>query len=188
MSEDRLHKTGDGNVALRLKRAWSDGTTHLVLSPQELIEKPIPLVPRPRAHLTRYHGVLPPASGWRRHVVPRVHHHHPEDAEAKQEVAVRAAAPVARRRHWTPWAELLKRVFLLDVLVCRRCGGRMRIVATVMARESVQAGSAVLAHGNLPTGPPTPAPSVGDGARLVSTEEFGANQDSFADSPAPEDF
>ena len=84
--------------------------------------------------------------------------------------------------------ELLKRVFLTDVMLCRRCGGRMRIVATVMAREWVQAIVAILADGNLPTGPPTPGPLCGGSARLVSPEEFGANPDSLADSPAPEDF
>jgi hypothetical protein len=63
LSADRLTEVSDGNVALRLKRPWSDGTTHLLFSATELIEKLIPVIPRPRAHLTRYHGVLAPASG-----------------------------------------------------------------------------------------------------------------------------
>jgi hypothetical protein len=33
-------------------------------------------------------------------------------------------------RHWR-WAELLQRVFAVDVLVCPRCGGRMRVIATI---------------------------------------------------------
>jgi hypothetical protein len=57
LSDDRLAETSDGNLSLKLKRPWSDGTTHLILSPTELIEKLLPLVPRPRAHLTRYHGL-----------------------------------------------------------------------------------------------------------------------------------
>ena len=52
LSDDRLAETSDGNLSLKLKRPWSDGTTHLILSPTELIEKLLPLVPRPRAHLT----------------------------------------------------------------------------------------------------------------------------------------
>ena len=39
-----------------LRRAWSDGTLALVLSPMELMEKLAALVPRPRVHLVRYHG------------------------------------------------------------------------------------------------------------------------------------
>ncbi len=44
-----------------LKRPWADGTTALLLSPQELLEKLSALVPPPRLHLIRYHGVLAPA-------------------------------------------------------------------------------------------------------------------------------
>ena len=34
------------------------------------------------------------------------------------------------RRHW-PWAKLMHRAFEIDVLACPRCGGRMRLLATV---------------------------------------------------------
>ena len=70
LSHDRLATLPNGNLTLRLKRPWSDGTTHLVFSPGELIEKLIPLVPRLRAHIIRYHGVLAPAAGWRPEIVP----------------------------------------------------------------------------------------------------------------------
>ena len=48
----------DGRLALAFKQPWRDGTTHVVFTPHELIEKLIPLIPRPRAHLVRYHGIL----------------------------------------------------------------------------------------------------------------------------------
>ena len=48
------------HLTFRLKTPWSDGTTHLVLSPLELIEKLATLVPSPRLHLVRYHGILSP--------------------------------------------------------------------------------------------------------------------------------
>src|SRR5206468_9672558 len=38
-----------------------------------------------------------------------------------------SAAPPRRWR----WAELLQRVFAVDVLACPNCGGRMRLIATV---------------------------------------------------------
>ena len=37
---------------------WVDGTTSLMLSPTELIEKLAALAPPPRLSLIRYHGVL----------------------------------------------------------------------------------------------------------------------------------
>lgn len=33
LSDDRLQEREDGTLSLRLKRVWSDGTTHLLLSP-----------------------------------------------------------------------------------------------------------------------------------------------------------
>ena len=39
-----------GRLQLRLKRPWRDGTTALVFTPHELIERLVAQVPRPRAH------------------------------------------------------------------------------------------------------------------------------------------
>jgi hypothetical protein len=44
------------------KTPHRDGTTHLVLEPLELMARPAALVPRPRMHLTRFHGVFAPHS------------------------------------------------------------------------------------------------------------------------------
>jgi hypothetical protein len=71
IANDRLTELPDGRLALRFKQAWRDGTTHVVFTPQELIEKLIPLIPRPRSHLVRYHGILGPAAKDRDKVVPR---------------------------------------------------------------------------------------------------------------------
>ena len=53
---DRLSQLDDKRFELRLKRPWRDGTRAFVFSPHELIERLVAQVPRPRAHLTRYHG------------------------------------------------------------------------------------------------------------------------------------
>ena len=47
-------------VVLKLKTAWHDGTTHLVMSPLEFMQRLAALVPRPRLHLVRFRGVLAP--------------------------------------------------------------------------------------------------------------------------------
>jgi hypothetical protein len=70
IANDRLQELPDGRLALRFKQAWRDGTTHIVFTPHELIEKLIPLIPRPRCHLVRYHGILGPAAKDRAKVVP----------------------------------------------------------------------------------------------------------------------
>jgi hypothetical protein len=41
-----------------------------LVTPHELIEKLIPLIPRPRCRLVRYHGILGPAAKDRAKIVP----------------------------------------------------------------------------------------------------------------------
>jgi len=59
-----------GQVVLKLKTAWRDGTTHIVMRPLEFMQRLAALVPRPRLHLTRFHGVLAPNAKLRALVVP----------------------------------------------------------------------------------------------------------------------
>jgi len=54
---------------VRLKRAWSDGTTHLLFEPAEFLEKLAALTPRPAVNLILYHGVLARHAPWRPAVV-----------------------------------------------------------------------------------------------------------------------
>jgi len=53
-----------------MKRRLGDGREVLILEPRELLRRLATLVPPPRAHLVRYHGVFGPASKWRREIVP----------------------------------------------------------------------------------------------------------------------
>jgi hypothetical protein len=66
---DRLEELHDGRLAYRLKTPWRDGTTHVVMERRELLERLAPLVPPPRAHQVRYHGVLAPCASGRDWVV-----------------------------------------------------------------------------------------------------------------------
>ena len=53
-----------------MKSAFKDGTTHIVMSPLEFMQRLAALVPRPRLHLIRFHGVLAPNAKLRREIVP----------------------------------------------------------------------------------------------------------------------
>jgi len=163
------------------------------------VEKLAGLVPPPRFHLVRYHGILGPCASERDRVVPGgPPPEHREDssaltgsaalpdAKAKPEgrrspepildprqdaVAYEAAGtapkvqvssdaspspdgPAPRPRRLA-WAELLRRVFAVDVLECPRCGGCMRLLATIHPPDAAQA---ILECLNLPSrAPPTTA-------------------------------
>lgn len=56
----QLTKDLADEYTFKLKTPWSDGTTHLLLSGMELLEKISALIPPPRVNLVRYHGVLAP--------------------------------------------------------------------------------------------------------------------------------
>ena len=135
--------------------AVSDGTTHVALAPEVLLERLIALVPRPRKHLVTYHGVLAPAAGIRAMIVPQGNgsrcRHVEEGEEGTAEPAAtcrvlgpRAVphAPSKRRRGGAGrryrWAELLARVFLVDVLACQHWGGRRKVLAAIHDPDSIR--------------------------------------------------
>lgn len=185
VATERLSRMADGRLLYRLKHRWRDGTTHVVFEPGELVEKLAALVPPPRFHLVRYHGVLGPCASQRARVIPR-----PEppgeatDAPAsgfatssRERSAVSGSGPgeggvpgsrdefrATPGRRSAPgveeveglaaggegasdrpasteelplrplrlaWADLLRRVFAIDVLECPRCGARTRLLAAI---------------------------------------------------------
>jgi len=65
----RLEAMADGRLAYRLKTPWRDGTTRVVMERRELLERLAPLIPPPRAHQVRYHGLLAPCASGRARVV-----------------------------------------------------------------------------------------------------------------------
>ena len=63
IANERLKRNRAGQVVLQLKSPYKDGTTHIVMEPLEFMERLAALVPRPRLHLIRFHGVFRSASG-----------------------------------------------------------------------------------------------------------------------------
>ena len=181
IANDRLRKLPDGRLALQLKQAWRDGSTHVVFTGHELMEKLIPLIPRPRAHVVRYHGIFGPAAENRAKVVPSlvpVGYGRGSDPAKPRELDPNAIPRLNR----LPWAVLLKRVFLVDVLECPKCKGRMKILATITAPGSVRQ---VLESLGLPSeAPPLKAARP---PPLELWDEVARPDDFYADPPSPEE-
>jgi hypothetical protein len=57
---ERLSESSQGQALYELANLWADGATHVLLDRLELSEKLCVLIPAPRTHLLRYHGVLAP--------------------------------------------------------------------------------------------------------------------------------
>src|SRR5262245_38420206 len=71
LAQERLRELPDGQYLYQLRHPWADGTDCLVFEPLTLMEKLVAVVPRPRSHLIRRHGVLARRSSWRAQIVPR---------------------------------------------------------------------------------------------------------------------
>jgi hypothetical protein len=80
-------------------------------------------------HLTRYHGVFAPHSRLRAAVTPAG-----RGIGASKQPAI---SPAEAGRRPTPrhmamdWARRLKRVFGIEIESCARCGGRLRLMASI---------------------------------------------------------
>ena len=128
VSVKRLALTSHGKVRYELKTPYRDGTTHVIFEPLDFIAKLAALVPRPRANLTRYHGVLAPNSKYRVDVTPakRGKGSSRQGLQSKNS----AESPVDEHREMT-WAQRLKRVFDIDTTICSRCGTAVKIIASI---------------------------------------------------------
>jgi hypothetical protein len=154
VSEERLSTDDYGNVIYRFKKPWDDGTTALKLTPMELMERLVALVPRPRVHLTRYHGVLGPHYKHRKQIVPKP----PELKVVGQEQDIIDPKQLELKKKNIPWARLLARVFNIDVETCIKCGGNMKIIAAI---EDPAVIRKILEHMGLDTKPPSLHPARG---------------------------
>ncbi len=156
---DRLSVNTTGQVVYQLKNPSRDGTTHVLFSPADFIARLAALVPRPRAHLTRYHGVFAPSSPLRPHIVPA--------ADKPRRPKTRTAQdhqPTDKNHHATAmtesptaplsWAQRLKRVFNIDITLCPLCGGQLRIIEDITDPDLIRK---ILNHRNQRAPPPQAA-------------------------------
>lgn len=70
LAQQRLRRRADGRVLVELRKAWRDGTTHLLFEPAEFLEQLAALTPRgPRCTCSSTTGVPAPHARWRRQIV-----------------------------------------------------------------------------------------------------------------------
>ena len=115
LADRRLRMLDGDQVGIELKRPWRDGTTWVTMSTETFLERLCSLVPKDREHTVLYRGVLAGRARRRKHVVPTENGPRPKNIT---------------------WAALMKHGLGLDVLACP-CGGRMKLIATVLDKESL---------------------------------------------------
>jgi hypothetical protein len=149
IATERLGFVGE-NVRYELKKVWRDGTRCVVLDPYDFLARVCAMVPPPRFHMVRFHGVLAPNAALRREVV----------SSARSSAAPNVAPPraplqlplfgehfdvddatggKARRK---PWAWLLRHVFAIDVTACPKCASTMRWRNVALTPDAIREGLA----------------------------------------------
>lgn len=144
----RLEWLEDGRLRYTMKKTWSDGTHALVFEPLDLIARLCAMIPPPRFHMVRYHGVLsshasrrpevvpeppPPDSG----VVPQLSQQLelfciPSEDNPKHD-SDEEQRPSSRR----PWSWLLKHVFAVDLQTCPNCSGPLRWLEVATTKDAI---------------------------------------------------
>ena len=178
----------------------------LVLTPRKLLGRLAALVPPPRFNLTRYHGAFAANARGRAALTaarPRRTPHHAlpdpglpatlappppgaplaDSPAASVDPFAPAPAPAAARPRRLPWAELLRRVYALDVRRCQSCAGPLRVLAYLTDLAVV---TAVLRHLGLPATPLPAAPPRGPPEPDPESDAAGWSDDLFVDPPAPD--
>jgi len=161
IAQDRLALTAEGKVSLQLRRPYYDGTTSIEYEPLAFIERLAALIPRPHKNLLVYRGVLAPRSALRARVVAYRPEVGPvaergdagEDLEAEPPVSEGGGSGGQRGYSW---ADLMRRAFKTDVLICPSCKGPRRLLAAVFKPDAIRR---ILKSLKLPTEPLPIAPA-----------------------------
>ncbi len=126
-------------------------------SPLGLLDRLARLIPPPRVHRHRYHGVFAPNAMWRKEATRYGREDAAEAAsDSERDGGTGALVPACghgsdrgpRRR----WARLLARIYKVHPLRCPTCHGEMRILAFLTEPGVVRP---ILRHLRIP-GPPAP--------------------------------
>ena len=108
-----------------------------MIEPLDLMARLAALVPPPRMHLTRYHGVFAPHSRLRAAITPAGRG--PGGKGAKHD----GEAPAVPKHVAMSWAQRLKRVLAIEIDTCARFQGRLRVIASIEEPELI---ARILAH------------------------------------------
>ena len=192
LSVGRLEALPDGSYAYHMKRRYSDGREVLHFAGEALLLRLIALIPPPRTHLVRYAGIFAPRARGRDAVTGARRSDGPVAASSAKslddlprvDLATLCRTPGPSdptRARRLDWATLLRRAFALDVLVCPRCQGPMRLISVV---ESPAVIGKILAHLGLSAAPARAGPRL-----ALQPRHIDALSDAFdgLDQPSPLD-
>ncbi len=162
ISLERMQWGGDGEVLYQPKGGHDGcvrqpGDVADAFDPAEFLARVIMHIPEPRRHLVRYYGAYSNVSRGkrRRQDEADIGAAPPDGRHTPSASTDRDHSPDARALRRS-WAQLIKRVYEVDPLLCASCGAEMRIIAFIIDHDVVDAILRHLAKAEArsPRGPP----------------------------------
>ena len=193
------HKRGSWVGPGRSRRSTRPGAGGVIeLTPFEFLDRLAALIPPPRRHRHRYHGVFAPNHPLRQAVTALAVGNigKQRDANAVEHDGVSDTAgsgccgsagtidakPCHHDTSRIAWAKLLSRVGEAFPLTCPNCGGDIRLISFITDSEPIRK---ILTHLGEPLGPPRVSPARGppvDWGELVQSHGDGEFE-----QPSPDD-
>ena len=158
-AHDAVKAPPDGRVRVLFKAPWRSGVAHADMTPDRFLARLCALVPPQGVHQIRYYGVFANRHHLRARIippslVPAPGQQFPLPFDLTDDAQKSAAEPSSRPRR-LGWANLLARVFAVDITTCSKCGGKMCVVDVVTDPDDI----ARILHGaRAPPRPPRPHP------------------------------
>jgi hypothetical protein len=142
ISLERVQWGGEGVVHYRAKeghdgRAMPAGDTAEAFDPADFLARVIMHIPDPHRHLVGYYGWHSNVSrGQRRRALEDQPSANVDRAPSLMLEEAQARSPEARALRRS-WAEMIKRVYEINPLVCPECGSEMKIIAFIIDHSVV---------------------------------------------------
>ena len=197
---ERLHLVDgrSGQILYVLPKPDPAGRTGLRLSALEFLDRLAALLPPPRIHRHRYHGVFAPNAPLRPLVTARAQE---DNAAVAQDLAPdlplqppptlpeKADAPVSKAlakssTRPSKWAVLLARIYEVFPLICPSCQTPLTFIAFLTDPEPI---AQILAHIGEPTSPPLLHPARGPPQTKLAMDLSGGEREKVAQESFPDD-
>jgi len=201
---ERLHLVGNRSDQILYILPAPDlaGRTALRLSALEFLDRLATILPPPRIHRHRYHGVFAPNAPLRPLVTERAREDNALAADAPapplplptkptapapQPEAAKARTPDTAPSRPSRWAALLARIYEVFPLICPTCQTPLTFIAFLTDPQPI---SQILAHIGEPTSPPLIHPARGPPQTELVMGPIGPDggqPDEVAKEPFPDD-
>lgn len=114
----------DKHLVLTLKTPWRNGMEKILMTPFNLLERLVAIIPPPRKNQVRYHGFFGPHAKMRGELVP----------SSKANIDESSSLKVSR----PGFAQLMSRVFDIDILCCPRCHSKMQLISFITEPKAIK--------------------------------------------------